>query len=126
MRLFFLIVFISLICVQSTQGIITMLNWKINQTEIADKLCENKDKPKLKCNGKCQLAKKLKTQEEDSSSKKSTSKVKKHIEYNFTTEVVNLFEAKLPLKETKQSFFKYSDNISYKQINACFHPPQLV
>lgn len=103
-----------------------MLNWKINQTEIADKLCENKDKPKLKCNGKCQLAKKLKAQEEESSSKKSTSKVKKHIEYNFTTEVVNLFEAKSPLKERKQSFFKYSDNISYKQINACFHPPQFV
>jgi hypothetical protein len=34
-----------------------------NQEVIAATLCENKDKPVMKCEGKCQLSKKLKLQE---------------------------------------------------------------
>ena len=103
-----------------------MINWKINQTEIAEKLCENKNKPKLKCNGKCQLAKKLKTQEEDNSAKKTNSKFKKHIEYNYSVEVVKSIESQLIFEVSHRSYFNYSENISFEQINACFHPPQLV
>lgn len=32
------------------------INYFINQTEIAELFCINKDKPKLECNGKCHLA----------------------------------------------------------------------
>mgnify|MGYP006921589247 CR=1 FL=1 len=35
---------------------ILTLNYFYNQTEIADLFCINKDKPQLKCNGKCHLA----------------------------------------------------------------------
>ena len=44
------------------------LNYFINQTEIAELFCINKDKPKLECNGKCHLAtqmEKVETEEDE-------------------------------------------------------------
>ena len=45
----------------------TLVNFAIYQEEITDEFCENKDKPKLACNGKCHLSKVLANQlvEED-------------------------------------------------------------
>ena len=42
---------------------IVILNFYINQFSIAAQQCENRYRPMLHCNGKCQLAKKLKQQE---------------------------------------------------------------
>ena len=36
-----------------------VLQWKINQAEITEKYCINKDKPMMDCNGKCYLSKQL-------------------------------------------------------------------
>ncbi len=44
-----------------------------NQSYIAGTLCENKAKPKMKCNGKCQLAKQLKKAEGESEGKNAPS-----------------------------------------------------
>jgi hypothetical protein len=41
-----------------------IIDFAIHQKEIAATLCENKDKPKLQCNGKCQMMKSLKKAEE--------------------------------------------------------------
>ncbi|HAK11025.1 MAG TPA: hypothetical protein DIW54_11550 [Chitinophagaceae bacterium] len=41
-----------------------VVRFYLNQEQIAKTLCENKNKPKLKCNGKCQLGKQLKKEEQ--------------------------------------------------------------
>jgi hypothetical protein len=38
--------------------------FEMNKKEIADKMCENKNRPWMHCNGKCYLMKKLKQAEE--------------------------------------------------------------
>ena len=38
---------------------IPFLEYIVNYDYIVKELCENKDKPELKCNGKCHLAKQL-------------------------------------------------------------------
>jgi hypothetical protein len=38
--------------------------YEVNQKYIAEKLCENRDKPWLNCNGRCYLMKKIKQAEE--------------------------------------------------------------
>ena len=51
----------------------------VNQDEIAEEHCENKDKPILKCNGKCHLAKMLKESEpveDDAENEKTSLKLK--------------------------------------------------
>ena len=56
--------------------------WLANRAYIASSLCENRDKPQSKCNGKCYLKKKL-TQSPDNQTTNSTSKslvLKKGIE----------------------------------------------
>lgn len=41
------------------------IRFYLEQDQIAKEKCENKDKPTLKCNGKCYLAKQLKKTEEE-------------------------------------------------------------
>lgn len=35
------------------------IHYQINQEEITEEFCENKEKPELECNGKCHLSKQL-------------------------------------------------------------------
>ena len=64
-------IFILLLLAQIFSKWILVADYSINQQFIAEKLCENRDKPKLQCNGKCQLAKKL-AAEEDQNNKTSS------------------------------------------------------
>jgi hypothetical protein len=48
---------------QSFSHVIIVANFYINRSYIAAKLCENRYRPMLKCNGKCILAQKIKQQE---------------------------------------------------------------
>ena len=51
----------------------TLVNFAIHQEEIIDEFCENKDKPKLECNGKCHLSKLLANQQSEEDQESSTS-----------------------------------------------------
>lgn len=64
-----LTVFVLLTTFLTGSGIRTFITVRFHfqQEEIAKTRCENKAKPELKCNGKCQLAKELKQAEEKSS-----------------------------------------------------------
>lgn len=52
------------VLLQSAGQLVILINFKINQAYIASVLCENKDKPEMKCNGKCHLNKQLKANEQ--------------------------------------------------------------
>jgi hypothetical protein len=64
-------IFIFLLLAQIFSKWIVVADYSINKKFIAEKLCENRDKPKLQCSGKCQLAKKL-AAEEDQNNKASS------------------------------------------------------
>jgi hypothetical protein len=55
------------------------VSFKINQDYIAKNLCENRAKPKMQCNGKCQLMKKLKQADKEDLVYKAKSK--EHYEF---------------------------------------------
>ena len=61
------ICFVLLVAIVFTQSskLVVYLNFKINQEYIAKELCENREIPKMNCNGKCYLAKKLLEQEQE-------------------------------------------------------------
>lgn len=52
----------------------TIAYFQLNRSYIAKVLCENRDRPKLNCNGKCYLAKKLK-QQQDKKDKETAQRV---------------------------------------------------
>ena len=126
MRFIFLIGFTFVICLQSVQGFITMSYWKYNQTEITEKYCENKTKPKLKCNGKCHLAKHLRAQDnQHDSSKSSLPKFKKDIEINLIHQSIETLSfSKLDFSLIQKTSFFIVNNYAFNSVNDCFHPPK--
>ena len=66
------ILLMLLFSVQTFSTWLWVLDYQVNQAYIAKNFCINKARPKLHCNGKCQLAKKL-AEEEKSNTSGNTS-----------------------------------------------------
>lgn len=67
MRIIAIILLIALFALQSFVKTSMVAYYQLNKEYIASTLCENKDKPTLKCQGKCYLNKKIKEQERQES-----------------------------------------------------------
>lgn len=52
-----------LIVMHTTKSIVTFVSFKWNQEYIAETYCENKQRPKLACDGKCYLKKQIEQQQ---------------------------------------------------------------
>ena len=61
------LIFLSFYIIALIAPAFTMVKFAIYQEEITERFCENKDKPKLQCNGQCHLSKMLaeQTQQEE-------------------------------------------------------------
>lgn len=97
--------------------------YQFNKAYIANTLCENKAQPKLNCNGKCYLNKKLKEQERQ---EQKTQSLLKSVEYmaasnfSFTVPTVEAVCGKLA-----QPQFTYSIAFYQSPDLAVFQPPQI-
>ncbi|MDB5023747.1 MAG: hypothetical protein JWP78_1502 [Mucilaginibacter sp.] len=73
-RLTAILLIISIIC-SSFSRFFIYAGFEMNQSYIASKLCENRNKPWLHCNGKCYLMKKVRQAEEkQNASERETQK----------------------------------------------------
>lgn len=102
-----------------------VIDYIINYDYISTQLCENTDKPALKCNGKCHLKKELANE-----AKKDTPKSNEHKSNTITFEVlycenVSEFSFYTLNQIEKRVFTQY--NCIYFQTNSTsiFHPPIL-
>ena len=68
-----LIVFLLIVGIgfQSVGKLLVLAWYQVNKTYIDQKLCENRNKPKMHCNGKCQLRKKMQQLDQESPSNSS-------------------------------------------------------
>ena len=85
------------------------------------KECVNKAKPKLNCNGKCQMLKKIKKQEGESNTNTPAPKFNQQ-------ELILSSKSFFPTIEMfgvqKSNFFyAYSSSFNSNYINSIFHPP---
>lgn len=95
-------------------------SYLLNKEEITNKFCENKSKPKLKCNGKCHLKKQLKEQEKHEDQSKSTIKEIYEIQL-FSHE--NIICLNAPFIKSIVKHWSYNQKLSTKIISPFFHPP---
>ena len=72
MRPIFAISFLVIYFLALLNPIAPYINYSINKAEIIEKYCENKDKPVLKCEGKCHLKKQLVKAAESEKNKEET------------------------------------------------------
>ena len=118
------VIFLSLLfLLQPFSKVWIYVSFKINQDYIAKNLCENRAKPILKCNGKCQLMKKLKQADKDEE-KQTPQTIKEKLELLYCHNQVNFnVSQKFDFEVKKQSFFgyKFQDYSSYQA--TIFRPP---
>lgn len=111
---------------------IAAFSWNIwfynNQVILAEKYCENKDKPMLHCNGKCYLAKKLQKLEQEETQNQPVPKMPlKLVEVAIFSPLTNLVPLHTSSKEKtmKKGAFRYTlGNLTSFQ-SKIFHPPTL-
>jgi len=93
----------------------------LNRAYITRNFCENRDKPQLHCNGKCQLRKKLQKE----------NKQEKAIFQNDKHDITLFCEADVILPVfavyfSPQKYFTYNVKRKINFSSAIFHPPTLV
>ncbi|MCH5718517.1 hypothetical protein [Niabella hibiscisoli] len=82
MKFFLVTILLVVFAAQSFGNVWLWVDYKINLEKYA-KNCINKARPMLKCNGKCQLAKKI--QEEETKKQKEAEKAAPKIDYSLSS-----------------------------------------
>jgi len=110
-----------IILFNSLQVTFTFAYYYLDPIGFIEKLCENKDKPELQCNGKCHLKKVVENNSNDNqpSPKKISSK-------QIVLYVINQHEHNLATINLKNSAdLKYNNLYSYLSVYAIYHPPKV-
>ena len=128
MQLRYLLVYLLILTVliQPLWQLGILISFQINQDYIAENLCENKDKPKLQCNGHCQLFKQL-----GETKGPQNSIFQKNIAQDFEVYCQSLFVCSISKK--RKSIFIPENKYQILDINleqdafviGVFRPPQI-
>jgi hypothetical protein len=84
--------------------------------------CVNKDKPELKCNGKCHLKKVVQSQDQGQKTPESIINFKELTLFSAPVETL-LFQQKEYIKQ--KNITNYTNLYSFHKTNDCFHPPRV-
>ncbi len=108
---------------QSASKLIILADYEINKEYISKNLCENKEKPKSTCNGKCHLAKELKKQDKKENSVPVSQKEKFEVQY--FSEVLVDQTSFISFLENR-NYFSYSIIPYSNYLDSIFQPPRTV
>lgn len=113
----------SVFLFQSASKLIILADYEINKEYISKNLCENKEKPKSTCNGKCHLAKELKKQDKKENSVPVSQKEKFEVQY--FSEVLVDQTSFITFLENR-NYFSYSIIPYSRYLDSIFQPPRTV
>jgi hypothetical protein len=103
--------------------VLPFLDYAFNYDYIAKVLCINKDKPKLKCNGKCYLMQQLaKNAEEDSSKENLPKKVEFQLLFFQDSRLLEFEVLTQPINKQSSTLW-VSQSYKKRYIDALFRPP---
>jgi len=109
---------------QSFGKVFILMDYQANKEYIMEFLCINRDKPELGCEGKCQLSKKLKAQDE---AEKQTSKQSQKSEVQLQLFCHSLFS--LPAywpASVEMPIPTYTAGRPIQATSGIFHPPKSI
>lgn len=120
---------IALLCCISYQYVLRVgiVAWyELNKEYVARNLCENRDKPQLKCCGKCYLRKQLnKTEDNSGDSKQLPAKAEK-TEVAAMPVYAALLTPAFFISGTLVHHAHYLNTQGYQGVTSIFHPPPVV
>ena len=121
-RLVCIFLLVAIAYTQSSKMIV-YFSFKINQDYIAKELCENREIPKMKCNGKCYLAKKLQEQEQEEKEKAPLEqRIKLDVLFYSKGSISSI--SSLHQHEPKTCFVKTNSELLIGFLTKPLHPPQ--
>ena len=118
-------ILIALVFVQTFSKWLVVMDYNLNKDFIAQNLCVNKAKPKLHCNGKCQMMKKLAEEEKQNSTSNTSNTIKIKVQETVFCDKINKptfpqLTYAAPSYNEEPALLKYTSPIS-----SIFHPPAL-
>jgi len=105
--------------------VLPVIDYVVNYEYISTQLCENVEKPELKCNGKCHLMKELSKASEDekpiNSDKKQNTKQETEVLF---CEVISTFQSSNYKNfDSNENFSFYQNFYNIDILTSIFHPP---
>lgn len=130
MRQLVALLFIIIIGVQTIHQGLIYTYYTLNKAYIVEHLCENKARPKLKCNGKCHLKEVLsiatKEQKSEQAPIPNLEEIKVPILFFEALKKPNRITYKREgITSQSKAFFAYSFQYSCQTIRTIFQPPQV-
>lgn len=119
MRPFFIVILLFSFAAQSFGTMWLYVDYKINLDKYA-RNCVNKARPTLHCNGKCQLAKKIK--EEESKKQQDAEKSAPHIDYVLSSKHFFLSIDDISIVASRRFYVRDAAG-EIKMPRFIFHPP---
>ncbi|WP_178984944.1 hypothetical protein [Winogradskyella helgolandensis] len=119
----FVLFLLLLIIFNSTKTSLTYAYYILDPVGFVENLCENKDKPELECNGKCQLMKVAESQSSNQNIPTSIIDFKDLILYPCPNTSFQLTQDTLTRNSLSTSY--YLNLYSFNNSNYCFHPPRV-
>lgn len=103
-----------------------IIDYAINKEYIAKNLCENRNKPKMNCNGKCHLMKQLKKANATIPSDGNTTKDSSNQEENCVhVSSYFVFNAEFQTSQVNNSYIHtFKSKLPSNYLKDIFHPPQ--
>ncbi|UOQ74770.1 hypothetical protein [Hymenobacter cellulosilyticus] len=112
----------TLILFQTFSRELVVLDYQLHKERITELFCVNKDKPKLQCNGKCHLAKKLR--KANSSDSKTPAGGFAKVKYDAVMPVRAVLTAPTALRVAPARFGRaISAPYCFTPVHSIFHPP---
>ena len=125
MKLILAPLLMALVLTQAFSKWLVVIEYKWNKDYIVKNLCVNKARPKMHCNGKCQMMKRLAEEEKQNSSNSNTGSNIKVSDVLFTHEIQTLCITNLPEEKTRfNSELILSKSSAY--LSSIFHPPAII
>src|SRR5262249_27530898 len=118
MRIFISILISLTILFQAVSKTVIAFQFVMNQREIAEKRCENKNKPAMHCNGHCVLKKQMNA---DEKRQHNNAPLKEKYEVQYFSALSDAFLAAPAKRQDLFSAVPGSDLPGY--LSAVFHPP---
>ena len=119
MKVLVIPILLLLLMTQAFSKWMIVIEYELNKEYIAANLCENKERPILKCKGKCQMAKKMAAEDASNSASNYQAKFQ---EVAFTDSVISLF-ALLSSTEMAPVYANYVPHGFTEPNFPIFHPP---
>ncbi|MEZ5024018.1 MAG: hypothetical protein R2728_12315 [Chitinophagales bacterium] len=124
MKYLLVIVFSFFVMIMNMQNGLHLVIYEVAKPVIIKKYCENKDKPELKCNGKCHM-KKVLAEETKTDSKNPVNIPPPQIKFNILTYFVSTINA-IDFSLSDYQLITYFDEIHFhlhETSSAIFRPP---